>query len=90
MSSKAHPGGGYRKGAGAQEEDMCRRSTLFCNLEDPYNFRKQKKKKNNKLPTDKHTEWPKHKPTNCPTPEPTQWPTPQPTKWHTPEPTESP
>ena len=40
MSSRTFGGGGYKIGAGAQEEDICRRSTLFCNLEDPYNYRK--------------------------------------------------
>lgn len=36
MASRSHPGGGYRKGAAAQEESICRRSNLFQVLEDPY------------------------------------------------------
>jgi len=35
MASRSHPGGGYKKGAGAQEENICRRSSLWMNLEDP-------------------------------------------------------
>jgi len=36
MASASHPGGGYRKGAGAQEENLHRRTNLFQCLEDPY------------------------------------------------------
>eukprot|EP01132_Coremiostelium_polycephalum_P002485 gene2485-3076_t len=35
MASKNNPGGGYLKGSGAQEENLHRRTNLFCSLEDP-------------------------------------------------------
>ncbi|CAF0782011.1 unnamed protein product [Didymodactylos carnosus] len=37
MASMYHPGGGWRNGAGAQEENLHRRTNLFQCLEDPYN-----------------------------------------------------
>uniref|UniRef100_A0A6B2LB84 Microbial-type PARG catalytic domain-containing protein n=1 Tax=Arcella intermedia TaxID=1963864 RepID=A0A6B2LB84_9EUKA len=36
MASRSNPGGGYRKGSGAQEENLHRRTTLFNCLDDPY------------------------------------------------------
>ena len=36
MASASHPGGGYRSGKGAQEENLHRRTNLFQCLEDPY------------------------------------------------------
>ncbi|KAL6056226.1 UBA domain-containing protein [Balamuthia mandrillaris] len=36
MASRSHPCGGYRSGAGAQEENLARRTNLFQCLEDPY------------------------------------------------------
>ncbi|KAH3758127.1 TIGR02452 family protein [Pelomyxa schiedti] len=36
MASASHPGGGYKTGAGAQEENLHRRTSLFHCLEDPY------------------------------------------------------
>ncbi|KAJ2785972.1 hypothetical protein H4R18_000187 [Coemansia javaensis] len=36
FGSKAVPGGNYKRGAGAQEEELVRRSSLLHNLEDPY------------------------------------------------------
>jgi uncharacterized protein (TIGR02452 family) len=36
MASASLPGGGYRSGAGAQEENLHRRTNLFQCLEDPY------------------------------------------------------
>ncbi|KAJ2615154.1 hypothetical protein H4S08_001387 [Coemansia sp. RSA 1365] len=38
FGSKGSPGGGYKRGAGSQEEEMVRRSSLVHNLEDPYGF----------------------------------------------------
>lgn len=38
IASKGSPGGGYKRGAGSQEEELVRRSTLLHNLEDPYGF----------------------------------------------------
>ncbi|KAI8872447.1 hypothetical protein GQ42DRAFT_73641 [Ramicandelaber brevisporus] len=37
-ASRTNPGGAYRRGANAQEENICRRTTLFHNLEDPYDM----------------------------------------------------
>ncbi|EFC48670.1 predicted protein [Naegleria gruberi] len=34
--SLSHPGGGYLQGSFAQEEDMCRRSSLALSLDDPF------------------------------------------------------
>ncbi|KAJ2842501.1 hypothetical protein J3B02_005558 [Coemansia erecta] len=36
FGSKGSPGGGYKRGAGSQEEELVRRSSLMHNLEDPY------------------------------------------------------
>jgi len=36
MASQSHPGGGYRSGSGAQEEEISRRSQLYMCLDDPY------------------------------------------------------
>eukprot|EP01125_Pyxidicula_operculata_P015520 TRINITY_DN5274_c0_g1_i3.p1 TRINITY_DN5274_c0_g1~~TRINITY_DN5274_c0_g1_i3.p1 ORF type:complete len:391 (-),score=52.53 TRINITY_DN5274_c0_g1_i3:145-1143(-) len=36
MASSSNPGGGYQRGAGAQEENLHRRTNLFACLEDPY------------------------------------------------------
>ncbi|KAJ2365002.1 hypothetical protein IW150_006332, partial [Coemansia sp. RSA 2607] len=38
FGSKGSPGGGYKRGAGAQEEELVRRTSLVHNLEDPYGF----------------------------------------------------
>ncbi|KAJ2757951.1 hypothetical protein IWQ56_006133 [Coemansia nantahalensis] len=38
FGSKGTPGGNYKRGAGSQEEEMVRRSSLAHNLEDPYGF----------------------------------------------------
>ncbi|OMH82514.1 hypothetical protein AX774_g3995 [Zancudomyces culisetae] len=38
FASKTMPGGGYKKGTGNQEEEICRRSWLWNNLDDPYSF----------------------------------------------------
>ncbi|MCD8299646.1 MAG: TIGR02452 family protein [Clostridiales bacterium] len=35
FANPVHPGGGVRRGARAQEEDLCRRSSLLCALESP-------------------------------------------------------
>ncbi|KAJ2723717.1 hypothetical protein GGI07_002426 [Coemansia sp. Benny D115] len=36
FAAKGSPGGGYKRGAGAQEEELVRRTSLLHNLEDPY------------------------------------------------------
>jgi len=36
MASSSNPGGGWKKGSAAQEENLHRRSNLFMCLEDPY------------------------------------------------------
>lgn len=36
FASASNPGGGWEKGAGAQEESLCRRSSLICTLSDPW------------------------------------------------------
>ncbi|KAI6658687.1 hypothetical protein LOD99_10982 [Oopsacas minuta] len=36
LASAYNPGGGYMEGAGAQEENLCRRTTLWQNLMDPF------------------------------------------------------
>ena len=36
MASRTHPGGGYMSGAGAQEENLCRRSNLWAFLDTPF------------------------------------------------------
>ncbi|KAJ1933752.1 hypothetical protein EC988_009018, partial [Linderina pennispora] len=38
FGSKGSPGGGYKRGAGSQEEELVRRSSLLHNLEDPYGY----------------------------------------------------
>ncbi|KAI8323815.1 hypothetical protein GQ54DRAFT_257638 [Martensiomyces pterosporus] len=38
FGAKGSPGGGYKRGAGSQEEELVRRSSLLHNLEDPYGF----------------------------------------------------
>jgi len=38
LANPVHPGGGVRKGARAQEEDLCRKSTLLLSLEGPQAF----------------------------------------------------
>lgn len=43
MASASHPGGGYRAGMGAQEENLHRRSNLFQCLEDPYHTQTARK-----------------------------------------------
>eukprot|EP01083_Nonionella_stella_P132388 402496_1 len=62
----------------------------------PTVWKKKKKKKGKKWPTEKVTEWPTPEPTDWPTPEPTvwkkkkkknkKWPTAKPTEWPTSEP----
>ena len=41
MASATHPGGGVEKGSGAQEEQLCRRSTLLLSL---YQYKREKAK----------------------------------------------
>lgn len=36
LANSVHPGGGVRRGARAQEEDLCRKSSLLISLEGPY------------------------------------------------------
>lgn len=36
MASMSNPGGGYRKGSNAQEENLFRRTNLFQCIDDPY------------------------------------------------------
>jgi len=38
FASASNPGGGWERGAGAQEESLCRRSTLVCALADPWGW----------------------------------------------------
>ncbi|KAI8874388.1 hypothetical protein GQ42DRAFT_116554 [Ramicandelaber brevisporus] len=42
-ASKSNPGGGYKNGAGAAEESICRRTSLFYSLEDPYGLMPDRK-----------------------------------------------
>lgn len=42
MASSSHPGGGYRKGSGAQEENLFRRTNLYQCMEDPYQLYPEK------------------------------------------------
>lgn len=46
MASATHPGGGVENGAGAQEEQLCRRSTLLLSL---YQYKREKAKAYPKL-----------------------------------------
>ncbi|KAJ1893971.1 hypothetical protein LPJ66_005460 [Kickxella alabastrina] len=38
FGSRGSPGGAYKRGAGQQEEELVRRTSLLHNLEDPYGF----------------------------------------------------
>lgn len=38
FASSNNPGGGWERGSAAQEESLCRRSSLICSLSDPWNF----------------------------------------------------
>lgn len=38
FASAGNPGGGWERGSGAQEECLCRRSTLICTLSDPWGW----------------------------------------------------
>lgn len=42
MASARNPGGGYQNGAGAQEENLFRRTSLVHSLEDPYRMDPQR------------------------------------------------
>eukprot|EP01113_Clastostelium_recurvatum_P004839 TRINITY_DN12141_c0_g1_i1.p1 TRINITY_DN12141_c0_g1~~TRINITY_DN12141_c0_g1_i1.p1 ORF type:complete len:293 (-),score=37.95 TRINITY_DN12141_c0_g1_i1:105-953(-) len=43
LASPRRPGGGYRNGAGAQEENLFRRSNYYMSLEDPNNYDKNRR-----------------------------------------------
>ena len=43
LASSGNPGGGYMDGAGAQEENLCRRSSLWQCLADPFHVDKERK-----------------------------------------------
>ena len=43
LASTGNPGGGYMEGAGAQEENLCRRSSLWQCLADPFHVDKERK-----------------------------------------------